>query len=114
MPSPIFSEILQIAQANFETFIAEFMQSGAQAKQQLTELATLLASWKIPQDEAVSIAHHLCGLGMAIASASGGFLGFGSKVSKQEKEVLDFLEVVLVSCAKGETAVLSLLGLGKL
>lgn len=111
--SPIFSKILQIAQANFETFIAEFMQSGDQAKQQLKEFATLLASGKIPQDEAISIAHHLCGLGVAIASASGGFLGFGSKISKQEKEVLDFLEVVLVSCAKGETAVLSLLGLGK-
>jgi hypothetical protein len=110
VPSPVFSKILQITQANFEPFIKEIMESGEQAKQHLLEIGILLSSGKIPRDEAISIAQYLCGLGQAIASASGGFLGLGPKISKKEKEVLGFLEVLLVSCAKGDTSVLKLFG----
>lgn len=105
VPSAIFSRILQIAQANFETFTREIMESGAQVQDHLLDLADLLGSGKIPREEAINVAHLLCGLAQVIASASGGFLGFGPKISKKEKEVLDYLKALLVSSAEGDASV---------
>lgn len=40
-------------------------------------------------EEAQAFKQALLGLGKAVASASGGFLGFGSKISKEEKATLE-------------------------
>jgi len=50
--------------------------------------AGALISEKLPRDEANGIKMALFLLGKAVAEASGGFLGFGSRISKQEKKAL--------------------------
>ncbi|MDP4848666.1 MAG: hypothetical protein NWR51_15555 [Akkermansiaceae bacterium] len=96
LPSSILSKILGIAQQNFESFIQEIVADGRSPQDQLLGLADLLKSGKIPKEDAVVVAKGLLLLGKAIASASGGFLGFGSKISKEEKQALAVLELILV------------------
>jgi hypothetical protein len=43
------------------------------------------------------IAKGLLALGNAVASASGGFLGFGPKISKEEKGALAVIEMILLA-----------------
>lgn len=47
------------------------------------------------QDERRSFKHALYTIGEDIAKSSGGFLGFGSKISKEEQAALDALESIL-------------------
>jgi len=101
IPSPVFSKIIKIAQANIEALMTEIMNAEVPVPQQLLEIASLLQSGKIPREEAIVIAQCLCALGKAVASASGGFLGFGSKISRKESEVLDLLEKLFLSSAMG-------------
>jgi hypothetical protein len=97
IPSPIFSRILQITQANFESFITEIASGETPVAQHLMEIGWLLQSGRLPKEEAITVGKHLCALGEMIASSSGGFLGFGPKISKKEAEVLKFLEALLVT-----------------
>jgi hypothetical protein len=96
IPSEIFSKILGIAKNNVQVFCQDILTSGVSPAIQLLELGSLIHSGRIPRDEADLIARGLCGLGMAIASASGGFLGFGSKISKEEAAALRVLELALM------------------
>lgn len=50
---------------------------------------------KLTEEQASTFKHALLKLGFAIASASGGFLGFGSKISKQEKKALAAIAAIL-------------------
>lgn len=101
IPSPIFATIINVTKANVQQLIAEISRSEMSLAQQLLQISFLLQSGRIPRDEAVSIARCLCKLGKAVATASGGFLGFGSKISKKEAEMLDFLETILLAPALG-------------
>jgi hypothetical protein len=98
--SPVFSRILQIAQANVDTFLNEMVASGVSPATELISLSALLLSGKIPQDEAVEIAKHLTELGKAIASASGGWFGMGAKISEDEAKALKLIEMMLMGSAK--------------
>lgn len=101
IPSPIFGTILTITKANVRQLISEIGRSEMSITQQLLQISFLLQSGKIPRDEAVAIARCLCKLGKAVASASGGFLGLGPKISRKEAEMLDFLKTVLLAPALG-------------
>ncbi len=96
LPSPVLAKIFGIAQKNLEGFIQEIVATGEPPQQQLMSLAQLLKSGKIPKEDAIVVAQGLLELGKAIASASGGFLGFGPKISKEEKQALAMLEMILV------------------
>ena len=61
----------------------------------------ILKAWKeyvqalsetLPAEESEKLRSALLGLGRAVAQASGGVLGFGNKVSRAERAILDELE----------------------
>jgi len=92
----IFPKIPGIAKNHVQGFCQEILTGGVPTDMQILELGRLSQSGKIPREEADPIARNLCGLGMAIASASGGLLGFGSKISKEETAALIVLEIALM------------------
>ncbi len=96
VPLPVFSKVLKIALANLEHMISELVNCGIPPVVQLAQVRGLLDSGKMRPEEAADVAKGLYALGRAIASASGGFLGFGSKISKQEAEVLDVIEKIML------------------
>jgi hypothetical protein len=50
---------------------------------------------KFPDHEAAQIKAGFIAITQAVAESSGGFFGFGSKVSKNEQAVLDFFKSAL-------------------
>lgn len=97
VPSPILSKVLGIAANNIQSFCQEILSDGRAPRDQLLGLAQLLKSGKIPKEDGVMIAKGLIALGNAVASASGGFLGFGPKISKEEKGALAVIEMILLA-----------------
>ncbi len=76
--------------------------------ERLTEMATadinyavelikirLILETNLPSEEALEIKKSLLDLGNRIASASGSFFGFGSKIDKKEKAALDAIASIL-------------------
>lgn len=95
--SPILSKVLGISANNVHSFCQQILSDGRRPLDQLLGLAELLKSGKISKDDGVMIAKGLLALGNAVASASGGFLGFGPKISKEEKAALAMIEVILLA-----------------
>jgi hypothetical protein len=92
-PNPVLAKILGIACGSLE-HIAQKLQEEAMPP--LFHFAILLGVLKkFPDHEASQIKAGFLIIAQAVAESSGGFLGFGSKVSKKEKEVLDFLKSAL-------------------
>lgn len=54
-----------------------------------------IATQRLPADDAKVLLDALRGLGYAVASASGGFLGFGNKIDKEEQQMLDMIDSIL-------------------
>lgn len=91
----ILSKMLNLAQTNAEHVLQEITQRQVQPILQLAGLSEFLNSGKISRDEAVAISNGLYALGRAVAASSGGFLGFGSKISKKESDALDLIQTLL-------------------
>jgi hypothetical protein len=88
----LFANIVSGTVANF----AELMQEipHLHPGEQLDCLRELLEQL-LPPHDCYAFKKALMGLGVAIAEASGGFLGFGSKISAEEKATLDGIKLLL-------------------
>lgn len=82
----IFVQYLGDMQAVMSRVVAE-LASAEGAVESLKRIRGAVDD-SYPESEALAIKKFLFQIGHQIASASGGFLGFGSKVSKEEKAVL--------------------------
>ena len=75
---------------------------SAAAEMELTNHINLLLTLRdivdehLPEADAQALLTALYNLGHSVASASGGFFGFGSKIGKEEKKMLDFLKITLL------------------
>lgn len=93
-PTPIVRKILNITTNNVGTMFESMSDTNASAD--LLVVGGLLRSGKLPAEDAKAFSAFLYKLGEEVASASGGFLGFGSKISKKEAEMLEALKVFLM------------------
>ncbi len=94
MPAPIVRKILNITTNNVAGMFESLGEKNPAIE--LIEVGVLLHSGKLPAEDSKVIGAFLYKLGEEIASASGGFMGFGSKISKKEAEILDLLRTLLV------------------
>ncbi|MBB1519296.1 hypothetical protein [Aquipseudomonas guryensis] len=84
-------------QALLMDFLKRFTSGQFNAPQYFASINTLLST-NSEEESAVAFKNDLLAFGSAVASASGGgFLGFGSKISKEEKAVLGVIEALLSS-----------------
>ena len=93
-PTPIVRKILNITTNNVGATFESLADTNASAD--LMIVGGLLRSGKLPPEDAKAFSAFLYKLGEEVASASGGFLGFGSKISKKEAEMLEALKVFLM------------------
>ena len=91
--SPVIAQIKTRVRADFPGLIDELKDGNFGVE--LMAVAALLHSGKFPDADSRELARFLYGLGEAVASASGGFFGFGSKIGKKERERLDTLKSLL-------------------
>ncbi|MEO7098584.1 MAG: hypothetical protein ABI162_04425 [Luteolibacter sp.] len=92
-PHPVLAKIMGIARTSLEHIAQQLQEEGLPPMIHFALLLGVLR--KFPEDEAAHIKAGFLASANAVAEASGGFFGFGSKVSKREKEVLDFLKGIL-------------------
>ena len=98
---PVGMEVLFLAfsltASALESTIDEVFNHSGGAVAHLAELTRIgqLLDTKLTPEAAAGAKMGLFGLGESIAEASGGFLGFGSKVSKEERASLDLIAATL-------------------
>lgn len=80
--------------ANFQERMTQALTGQLDAHSTIMRARDLLHT-KLARDEALEIKRALMQIGKKIAEASGGFLGFGSKISKQEQRALDAIRQIL-------------------
>ena len=95
IPISIVQKVLGITQNNIQGLIEELTQSGRPPVMELMYVSALLRSGKLSEQDARNFGEFLYALGEAVASASGGFLGLGSKINKQEAEVLKTIKALV-------------------
>lgn len=88
-----FVENLQNLQAVLTEVVGRF-SSASDALTALVEIRLAIDNHHEP-DSAMMLKRMLLAMGTQLASASGGFFGFGSKISKEEKAVLALIAVAL-------------------
>ena len=92
-PLPAFARILGIAQASLQHIGRELQEENIPPLVHIALLKGVLE--KFPEAEAAQLRSGFLAIAQAVAESSGGLFGFGSKVSKSEQGVLDFLKVAL-------------------
>ena len=85
--SELLQRVMVQVVTEFETLIKEFLNREIDAREKLGEILSIINT-KLGDREALEFKLSLFGMGKSVAEASGGFLGFGSRISKQEKEAL--------------------------
>ncbi|MEO5716064.1 MAG: hypothetical protein ABIT37_21475 [Luteolibacter sp.] len=93
LPGSIFQKMLATSIVSQAEILQQVMASGEAPLAQLVQL--LQALEKCPAGEADLIRNGLYVIAYRIANASGGFLGFGSKISPGEQRALDMLKTLL-------------------
>jgi len=74
--------------------LGQILSAGADAGRTLTDVKNLVES-KLSAEDAKLFKHSLLYVGKQVAESSGGFLGFGSKMSKEEKAALNAVALIL-------------------
>ena len=93
-PLAPFRAVLIDLEANLDRMLEKYFADKRAIDHGLTEVGELL-SRKLSPGETVAFKEALLDLGQRIAEASGGFLGFGNKVSKKERRSLARIANVL-------------------
>ncbi len=96
--NPLVREIFGSTPSNFEALAKEFMENPSMAVVKVA-LIRSLAEEHHPQ-HAAGFCTALYEMSKNIASASGGFFGFGSKISKDEQAALNIIQTMLTTSAK--------------
>lgn len=92
-PYPVVSKILGIAFASLEHIGKELQEEEVPT---MVYFALLIGTLKkFPEEEAAQIRSGFFMIAKAVAESSGGRFGFGPKISKSEKKVLDFIQSAL-------------------
>ena len=91
--TPLLRDTLKEARDQFLPLMASVLGGEKSPQLQMVEFLQALDSY--PESESKPIRKALYGLGYEVANASGGFLGFGSKISKEERVALDGLRTML-------------------
>ena len=91
--NPALAKILGIARLSWDQIAKELQEEALPPLFYFALLMSVLE--KFPDHEAAQIKAGFLTISQAIAESSGGFFGFGSKVSKKEQGVLDFLKSAL-------------------
>lgn len=93
--SEILIRVTVGAMEGFEEMIMKLLNQEENILEKLMEARVILDN-RLPPEESDKFKASLIGLGEAVASASGGFLGiFGSKIDKNEKKALSVLSKLL-------------------
>ena len=94
----LIKTVFQAAPARFDSDVSQITELGAGALLMLP--LKLITARAYAQEIAPEMADEFCqtlyDMAVKIASASGGFLGFGSKIGKEEKAALELLNTVLI------------------
>ena len=94
----LIKTVFQAAPARFENDVSQISELGGGAILMLPlKLITARAyATEIAPELADEFCQTLYDLAVKVASASGGFLGFGNKIGKEEQSALDLLKTVLL------------------
>lgn len=74
--------------------LGQILSAGSDAGKLLSDVKSIVNS-KLPADDAKLFKQSLLYIGQQVAESSGGFFGFGSKMSKEEKNALAAVAVIL-------------------
>jgi len=91
--TPLIKSMLTEARDNFQSLFLDMVKGDKAPTLQMVEFLQVLDSY--PADETKPVRQALFAIGYQVANASGGFLGFGSKISKEEKVALEGLRTML-------------------
>ncbi|MFK7909726.1 MAG: hypothetical protein AB8F34_03905 [Akkermansiaceae bacterium] len=91
--TPLLRSTLAETLNQFQPLMESMLTGGKPPQLLMVEFLQALDSYSEQESKPVRLA--LYGIGHAVASASGGFLGFGSKISKEEGVALDGLRMML-------------------
>ncbi|BDS07167.1 hypothetical protein NT6N_22070 [Oceaniferula spumae] len=91
--TPLIKTMLTEARDNFQSLFVDMFSEGKAPTLQMVEFLQVLDGY--PEAESKPVRQALYAIGYEIANASGGFLGFGSKISKEEKAALEGLRTML-------------------
>lgn len=92
--SPLFSRVATNVVGNAPTLLQELVSTSMDYSAELVRVREILQA-RVAADDARIYCETLVALGKAVAASSGGFLGFGSKISKQEKAALEHIALNL-------------------
>lgn len=92
--TPLVREVFSSVSVDFNNIMKKYSADSRDVSEGLGDVADLLAR-KIPAEESKSFKNALIFLGINIAQSSGGFLGFGDKVSPEEKSALSLIAAIL-------------------
>lgn len=92
-PNQLVREVFGATPSRFEEFAKEFMENPGIALMKLVAIRKLAEEHHPQQADGFCAA--LNDMSKNIAAASGGFFGFGSKISKEEQSALDIIQKML-------------------
>lgn len=93
--SPIMSNAVQRASGDLEDRLTELSAKSAQELAKLVAVSRHAVSHDAGEAAAAAFAKSLFAMAYQVARASGGLLGLGSKIDRDEKMVLDGLKRIL-------------------
>lgn len=92
--NPLMIELLNSCHAPASEIMSHFVKLGEEVSTLLQEIGEILDS-KLPKNYAFAFKVELFKIGKSVAEASGGFFGFGKKISKQEESALVAIATML-------------------
>lgn len=92
--NPIFSKIINIVTNDIDAIVTEMKQQPINYIEELSHLKDIVNN-NLPEHDANNFKLTLLLLGKKIAEASGGFLGFGDKISREELAALQTIAACL-------------------
>ncbi len=85
--SPALQQMMMLAAVNFQDILPRLMTADFNPQLQL-ENFTRIVETRFSEEDAMMLKTSLLVVGHKVAESSGGFLGFGSKISKKEEKAL--------------------------
>jgi tellurite resistance protein len=91
---PVLNKVLIDALPHFSNFINDLISGKINPLKELTSVSEITEN-KLPVADANRFKLSLLAIAKEIAESSGGFLGFGSKISKEEMQVINGIATTL-------------------
>lgn len=92
--TPLVREVFSSVSVDFNNIMKQYGADSRDVSEGLGDVADLLAK-KVPVEESKAFKAALIFLGVNVAKSSGGFFGFGDKVSDEEKGALGLIAAIL-------------------